>query len=231
MSRKSRTERLTESIAGQHLALSVAAHLARTQLVPDPLKVYDAQHIGEMLNLVAMALARTSPLYVFDPHSGLARQLSSEELEGAKAQRAATVLALRDGRMLGGVSMRRGDLRQGIAILKAIGLREIAPQFAARPEPAANTDDAQTERRALVARFEELEELLKPPLVGEQVEKAKRAAVFIARHAREGQVANLAMQLMSALHDARGNDDVPGGFRMALARLRAALESTVSGGG
>ena len=231
MSRKSKTAQLTESIAGQHLALSVAAHLARTQLVPDPLKVYDAQHMGDMLNLVAMALARTSPLYVFDPHSGLARQLSSEELEGAKAQRAATVLAFRDGRMLGGVSMRRGDLRQAIAILKAIGLQEIAPQFAARTEPAAVTHDAEADRRALVARLDELEELLKPPLVAQQVEKAKRAAVYIARHAREGQVANLAMQLMSALHDARADDEVPGGFRMALARLRAALESKVPGGG
>jgi len=35
------------------------------------------------------------------------------------------------------------------------------------------------------------------------------------------------MQLMSALLDSRGYEDVPGGYRMALARLRAALAQPV----
>ena len=64
MAKPSKTRQLTDGIAGQHLALSVAAHLARTQLIPDPARVYDSQHLGEMLSVVAAALARTAPLYV-----------------------------------------------------------------------------------------------------------------------------------------------------------------------
>ena len=232
MSRKSKTEQLTESIAGQHLALAVAAHLARTQLVPDPLRIYDGQHLGEMVNLVAIALARTSPLYVVDPLSAQPRQLGAAELDGAVARRAATVLQLKDGRTLAGVTMRRGDLRQAIAILKAIGLHEIAPQFvAAEPRPAAAEKQAEVDREMLMQQLAQLENLLQSPLIAEHVDRAKQAALFIARHAPHGRVANLAMQLMSALHDARAAEDVPGGYRMSLARLRAALETPTAGGG
>src|SRR5918993_1067925 len=70
MARKSKTLQLTEGIAGQHLALSVAAHLARSQLLPDPLKVYDGQHLTDTLNVVGLALARTAPLHVIDPAAG-----------------------------------------------------------------------------------------------------------------------------------------------------------------
>ena len=222
--RKSRTQDLSDSIAGQHLALSVAAHLARTQLVPEPLKVYDSQHLSEMLNLIAMALARTSALYMFDSHTGQPRQLTSVELEGAAAKRSATVLVLKDGRTLAGVSIRRGDLRQAIAILKAIGLHEIAPDLApAAGEPAPASAAPAVTVQTLFERLDRIERDLTPPLLPAQVDNAKGAAVFIARHAPHGRVANLAMQLMSALHEARGTEDVPGGFRMALARLRAAL--------
>ena len=74
------------------------------------------------------------------------------------------------------------------------------------------------------ARLTEVEGLLAPPLLPTQVERAKAGAVWIARHAPHGRVANLAMQLMSALHETRGTEEIPGGFRMALARLRAALQ-------
>jgi hypothetical protein len=50
----------------------------------------------------------------------------------------------------------------------------------------------------------------------------------IARRAPQGRVANLAMQLMSALHESPALADVPGSYRMALARLRAALEETAA---
>jgi hypothetical protein len=68
--------------------------------------------------------------------------------------------------------------------------------------------------------------LLVPPLLPAQVERAKAGAVWIARHAPHGRIANLAMQLMSALHETRGTEEIPGGFRMALARLRAALHDS-----
>ena len=223
MARKSKTQQLTEGIAGQHLALSVAAHLARTQLVPDPLRVYDGQHLTDMLNVVGLALARTAPLHVMDHAAGEPRQLSPGEIDGAVAKRGASTLVLRDGRSLAGVSIKRSDLRQAIAILKAVGLPEIAPPAAppnaAEPAPGANGD-------ALRARFAEIDQWLTLPLVPAQVERAKAAAVWIARHAPHGRIANLAMQLMSALHETRGTEDIPGGYRMALARLRAALQDT-----
>src|SRR4029453_6493237 len=90
--------------------------------------------------------------------------------------------------------------------------------------PSAPKAEDPDRLEVLRARFAELEQLLKPPVVPAQLDRAKAAAVWIARHAPHGRVANLAMQLMSALHETRGLDDIPGGFRMALARLRAALD-------
>jgi hypothetical protein len=227
MARKSKTDSLTDSIAGQYLSLAVASHLARTQLVPDPLKVYDSQHLGDMLNVVAQALARTAPLHVTDAASGEKRALSALDLEGAVAKRAAGALVLKDGRTLTGVSIRRSDLRQAIAILKAVGIPEFAPAPAAAPKPGANGNGG---IEALRARFAEVDRLLTPPLLPAQVDRAKAAAVWIARHAPHGRVANLAMQLMSALHETRGTEEIPGGFRMALARLRAALQEIENAG-
>jgi hypothetical protein len=224
MARQSKTQHLVEGIAGQHLALPVAAHLARTQLVPDPLKVYDGQHMTDTLNVVGLALARTAPLHVIDPAAGEPRQLTPGEIDGAVAKRGATMLVLKDGRTLAGVTIKRSDLRQAIAILKAVGLpglAPVAPPKAAEPAPGANGD-------AVRARFAELDKLLTPPLLPAQVERAKAGAVWIARHAPHGRVANLAMQLMSALHETRGTEEIPGGFRMALARLRAALEQSAN---
>ncbi|HJV10920.1 MAG TPA: hypothetical protein VJ690_05405, partial [Burkholderiales bacterium] len=74
MGRKSKTQLITDSVQGQHLALSVAAHLARTQLVPDPLNVYDSQHMSETLDVVGNALARVAPLYAHDPSTSAPRQ-------------------------------------------------------------------------------------------------------------------------------------------------------------
>ena len=222
MPRKSKTQQLTEGIAGQHLALSVAAHLARTQLVPDPLKVDDGQPLTDMLDAVGLALARTAPLHVVDPAVGEPRPLAPAEIDGAVAKRGATTLVLKDGRSLAGVSIRRSDLRQAIALLKAVGL----PQFAPPPAPQAAQPAPDANLEGVRARFAEVEGLLTPPLLPAQVERAKAGAVWIARHAPHGRIANLAMQLMSALHETPGTEEIPGGFRMALARLRAALEET-----
>lgn len=218
MGRKSKTQQLIDSSLGQHLALAVAAHLARTRLVPDPLVVYDAQHMTEMLDVVASALARVAPLYVQDPKTGTARELTPAELDGAAARRGATAIVLKDGRALSSVSMKRVDLRQAIAILKAVGvpgLRHAPPKQAPAPEPEPD----------LLLHLNELESLLRFPLVELNVQKANAIAVGLARRARDGRIANLAMQLVSAVNGARGEDhaDNPG-VPSALARLRAAVE-------
>jgi hypothetical protein len=221
MGRRGKTHQLTDSILGQHLALSVAAHLARSQLVPDPLKVYDGQHMSEMLDVVANALARVAPMYVQDPLAGAPRQLMEAELDGAKAKRGAGVLVLKEGRILSGVSIKRADLRQAIAILKAVGIPELAR---AAPEPAKTElppADRLTEMRNAL---DEVEHLVKLPMVAAQAERANAKLLSIARHSPEGIISNLAMRLMSAVHEARDSPD-PDGRQIALmlARLRDAL--------
>jgi hypothetical protein len=197
----------TDSILGQHLALPIAAHLARTQLVPDPLSVYDAQHLADTLNAVANALAKVAPLYVQDPTTGLPRELAPGEL---------------DGRPLSSVSMKRADLRQAIAILKAVGVPEL------RPARAKDLPRPKAEPPPLLAHLTELESLLRLPLIAPHVEKANALAVTIARQARHGRVANLAMQLVSAVHEASRDETGTRRVNVALARLRAVLEETDS---
>ena len=220
MVRKSRTQVLTESILGQHLALAVAAHLARSQLVSDPLAIYDAQHLGEMLDLIAAALARVAPLYVQDPGGGTPRQFSEGELEGAAVKRGGGIVVLRDGRTLSSVTIKRVDLRQAIAILKAVGIPGLEPP---RPFEEARAK-TQTRMEPPLETLAQIERLLRPPLVPAQVERANRLAVSLARDAANGRVANLAMQLMSVVLEA-GQDNNADEARLALAvaRLRAAL--------
>ena len=221
MGRKSRTQHLTESILGQHLALSVAAHLARTQLIPDPLTPYDGQHMSETVDVVANALARVVPLYVNDPKLGSPRELAEPEREGATIRRGATLVVLRDGRTLSSVSIKRGDLRQAIAILKAVGVPELVRHAPPPPKPAPAPD----RHSELAAQLLQLERILKPPVPPEHRERCNRLLIAMARGARHGRIANLAMRLMSAVHDARtsgAEDGIQVGVLMA--RLRAAVQ-------
>ena len=225
MGRKSKIGQLTDSILGQHLALSVAAHLARSQLVPDPLNVYDGHHMMEMLDVVGNALARVAPMYVQDPIAGAPRQLMEGELEGAKVKRGATVLVLKDGRSLSGVTVKRAELRQAIAILKAVGIPELART---RPEPAKPARPAPDRITELRSALDEVEELVRLPIVSTQAERANAKLLSIARHAPDGSISNLAMRLMSAVHEARDNPQ-PDGRQIGatLARLRDAISDLV----
>ena len=225
MGRKSKTGQLTDSILGQHLALSVAAHLARSQLVPDPLNVYDSQHMSEMVDVVGNALARVAPLYVHDPISGQPRQIMDAELDGAKVKRGATILVLKDGRSLSGVSIKRADLRQAIAILKAVGI----PELARAPREPAKAAPAPADRLAQMrGALDEVEQLVKLPMVAAQAERANAKLLSIARQAADGSVSNLAMRLMSAVHEARDNPDPDGRqIGLMLARLRDAIGDLV----
>ena len=219
MGRRSRTQQLISTSAGQHLALSVAAHLARTQLVPDPLSVYDGQHMSEMIDVVARALAKVAPIYVRDAAAADPRPLTPGELEGATIRRGATVLALADGRSFSSATIKRLDLRQAIAILKAVGIEELQPRH-----PAAGPGAEAPKNEKLLAQIGEVECLLEPPLLPGHLERAGHHMISIAREAPHGRVANLAMRLMSALLEARGADQLPPSVLAELARLRAAVE-------
>jgi hypothetical protein len=154
--------------------LSVAAHLARMQLLPEPLAVYDSEHMNEMIDIVARALAKVTPLYVLDSSSGKTREVSAAELAGAVITRAATVLTLKDGRSFSSVSVKRADVRQAIAILKAIGIEELTTRPQA-PEPQRS--EAPNRAAELRTRLAEIEALLRPPLLHEQVDQANHLLV------------------------------------------------------
>jgi len=222
------TENLIDGTRSQHIALSVAAGLARTQLIPDPGKVYDAQHLSDSLNLVARGLAKVAQLYV-TAGSEAPRALAPGELESAQIQRGATLLVLKDGRKLSAISMKRADLRQAVAILKTIGLQDLAPPSPpaapAAPAPALERVDPR-------AALSEIEHLLSVPLVAPQVRRANALAVSLARSAPQGRIANLAMQLVSAVHEAQSEQTQDADrLKLALARLRDALDNEAAPAG
>ena len=201
----------TSGSAGQHLALSVAALLARSQLVT-------GEAGAETTDLVARALAKVAPLYVRDSSLAEPRPLAQAELEGATVRAGGTVLALADGRTFSSVTIKRADLRPAIGILKAIGIGGLEAQHPGSAKgagvPAPN----------LAARVGEIEDLLEPPLMAAQLARANHVLVSLARDARRGAVANFAMQLMSALHGLHDGEAPPPAALVALARLRAAVE-------
>lgn len=219
MGRKAKNLPSAENNLGQHLALPVAAHLARTQLAADALAVHAAPPATDMLEIVAAALARVAPLYVQDPGSGAPRPLVEGELEGAVVKRAGAIVALKDGRSFSSVSLKRADLRQAIAVLKAVGIPELEARRKPRVAPAAVAAATVDPLEVLC----EIETLVRLPLVPQQVERAMRMLVSVARSAPQGRVANFAMQLMSMLHEWRASQDAPAGVALLLARLRSAL--------
>jgi hypothetical protein len=218
------TKKLLGASAGQYLSLAVAAHLAHTQLAASPpRKARDARPPSGMLDTVANALARTATLYATDVQTGAPRPLTHGQIARAKAKRGATVLVLQDGATLTDVSLRRDELRQAIAILKAVGLPGMTPP----PRPAENRAPVEDIEPALRSRYVELAEMLEPPLLPAQMERARAAAIWIARSAPQGPIAKLAMELMSALHLCSAADDGCG-VRVPLMRLRNAIEETAT---
>ncbi len=225
MARRANTRSLIETTLGQHLALGLAAHLARSELVPDPPVGHDALQIADTLNRVGWALARVAPLDVHEAPGAEPRELAPAELEGAAVLQGATLVLLKNGRKLSRVTIKRADLRQAIAILKGVGAHRIAGHLPKAPPapPAIAPRDALA---VLAGRVTELEALLRPPYAPGPLEIANRLVTSIARDAADGRIANRAMQLISALHESRSDVQLPGGVPLALARLRLALEET-----
>jgi hypothetical protein len=212
--------KLADGILRQHLSLSLAAHFARAELAPPA--VYDSKHVD--VNIVARAVAKVAPLYVRDPWSEQLRQLSAAELEGAVITQAAKLLSLKSGRTFSGVLITRVDLRQAIAVLKVVGTEEFTP----RPKEPLRSE-VRDRGAELRERAAELELLLRAPVLSDQAKRANRLLISMARQAQEGRIANLAMQLMSMVHEAKGSDEPPGGLQAALARLRSAVKEIQRG--
>ena len=79
----------------------------------------------------------------------------------------------------------------------------------------------------LILRLDELELVLASPGAEGHLEKAEALAMYIARNAASGPIANRAMQLMSAAIQLRGADrpDAGDSLQQALSQLRAAFEN------
>jgi hypothetical protein len=215
---KEKTTRLAEGIRKQHIAMSVAAGIARAQLVPNPVGVYDAHHLGRMLEVMATAIAQVAPIHAMNARTGEVRKLTEEELEGARFTRGATALVLKDGTTIAGVSITRGDLRHAVVVLKTMGFQGAADADKPDREPvrAENVD-------ALVA---EIGQLLLLPLTPEYIDKVNRLMMKIVRAARTGPIVNHAMQLISALHHARVKmEKHSNAVDAALAGLQRSIES------
>lgn len=87
-----------------------------------------------MVNFIAQALCRLAPLYVDD--GGAHRRLTDAELGQATIRRGATLVELADGRRFSRATLRRGELRDAIAILKAVRVERFAEALERSPAGA-----------------------------------------------------------------------------------------------
>jgi hypothetical protein len=214
---KDKTTRLAEGIRSQHVAISVAAGLARAQLAPHPVGSYDARHVSEMLDTIAGAIARVAPIHAMNARTGEVRRLTEQDLDGAYFTRGAAALVLKDGTALASISITRGDLRHAVVVLKTI-------DFLTEPQADKPGTDA-AEPASFAAPLAEIEQLLHLPLAPAYIDKVNRLAMGIVRAARTGPIVNHAMQLISALHHARVHGEArSNAVGAALAALQGAIE-------
>ena len=216
MGRKPKKDHLSTDITVGHLAFPVAVQLASSELIEEQRSDSGAQHIGGMLNVIGNALVRVVPVYFQDAGVAKPRPLSQGELEGSEVMHSATALVLKDGRTLTTVSVKRRDLRRGIAVLRTTGIPQLASTRARKPA---------SQHEELLAKVAEIERLVRPPLLPSQVDRVSTLAISIARSAPQGGIATHAVRLLGALYDARaaGENADTRGIAMIVARMRDAI--------
>jgi hypothetical protein len=72
-------------------------------------------------------------------------------------------------------------------------------------------------------RFSELETVVQAPSADGNLEMAEALAMYVARSAPNGQIANLAMQVISDLIQIRTKSQANGSLEITLSQLRTAL--------
>jgi hypothetical protein len=105
----------------EHLPLAVAAAQTYYQVVGATPRQKSIAHLDRILNTVAHAITNVAPLYVRDGDTQ--RQVSPLELLQSRFTRGATVLTLKDGVELRGITVRRIDVREAVTVLKAVKAR------------------------------------------------------------------------------------------------------------
>jgi hypothetical protein len=102
----------------EHVALPVAAAQAYYQIVGSTPQDKTVANLDRVLNRVARAITNVVPVHV--PEGAGMRQLLPIELMQAEFRRGATVLVLSSGTELRGLTVRRGDAREAVAVLRTI---------------------------------------------------------------------------------------------------------------
>lgn len=75
----------------------------------------------------------------------------------------------------------------------------------------------------LMVRLSELEALRRVPMTSGKLELAEGLVMYIARSAPSGQIANLSMQVMSALNEIRSKPGANETLEKTLSQLRTSL--------
>jgi hypothetical protein len=105
----------------EHLPISVAAAQTYYQVVGEVPRQKSIGHLDQILNSVAHAITNVAPVYVADGRGQ--RQIQPIELLNSCFTRGATVLRLRDGAELRGITVRRIDVREAVVVLRAVNAR------------------------------------------------------------------------------------------------------------
>ena len=105
----------------EHLPVSVAAAQTYYQVVGDIPKQKSIAHLDQVLNSVAHAMSNIAPLFV--PDGTTKRQITPMELLQSNFTRGATVLTMMNGKELSGITVRRGDAREAVTVLRAVKAR------------------------------------------------------------------------------------------------------------
>ncbi len=109
----------------EHLPLAVAAAQTYYQVMGAVPEQKAAAHLDEILNRVAHAIAKVAPLHA--PDDSGQREIPTTELLQSRFRRGATVLMLKDGTELRGLTVRRVDVRAAVAVLKGINAKFSEP--------------------------------------------------------------------------------------------------------
>jgi hypothetical protein len=80
----------------------------------------------------------------------------------------------------------------------------------------------------LMLRFTELETVTRAPMVNGHLRMAEGLAMYIARSAPNGQIANLAMQVMSELIQIQSKPEADGSLEITLSQLKTALREATA---
>lgn len=105
----------------QHLGLPTAAVLVHVEFTGSPPNPLKPAAMRRVLDDIARALSNVMPIYVLDVDSGVPKEIPAFDLLDATFERGAHVLVTAQGTEIRGLSVRRGDLNEAIALLRRAG--------------------------------------------------------------------------------------------------------------